>query len=81
MARSVGAWDVDPNSITHTDTESPKTPWAVLDVICIGSISGAMSGAATHITVPPGVRGYELHAPRGWMGYSLGCEGESVYRI
>lgn len=38
-------------------------------------------GSRTYVTVPPERRGPKLHEPRGWLGYFMGSESESVYRI
>ena len=38
-------------------------------------------GSRAYVTVPPEQRGPKLHQPRGWLGYFMGCESESVYRI
>jgi hypothetical protein len=42
-------------------------------------------GSRAYVTYPPEFRNTaemtKLHNPRGWLGYFVGCESESIYRI
>ena len=58
-----------------------KTPWAALknDVPAFGIEK--IWGSRAYVSVPPEKRGPKLHAPRGWVGYWVGCESESISKI
>lgn len=42
-------------------------------------------GSRAYVTIPPENnkigKSEKLHKPRGWLGYFVGCETESIYRI
>ena len=61
--------------------KSRKTPWELMTQHVPDLARERVWGSRTYVTVPPETRGPKLHAARGWMGYFMGCESESIYRI
>ncbi|KAF4990463.1 hypothetical protein FGRMN_8456 [Fusarium graminum] len=64
--------------------KNKKTPWEAL--YGRKPIFGRETiwGSRMYITLPPetGRQGKaKLHSPRGWIGYFVGCEAESIFRV
>lgn len=61
-----------------------KTAWEALHGIKPYLGREIIWGSRAYVTIPmddPHRAGPKLHTPRGWLGYAVGCEGESIYRI
>lgn len=61
--------------------KSRKTPFELLTGHPPDLRRERVWGSRAYVTTPPEQRGTKLHEPRGWLGYFMGCESESVYRI
>ena len=63
--------------------KSRKTPFELLTGYVPDLSRERIWGSRTYVTVPLDIQrgGNKLHTPRGWMGYFMGCESESIYRI
>nr|ANM86644.1 putative integrase [Cladonia uncialis subsp. uncialis]AUW30834.1 putative integrase - catalytic core [Cladonia uncialis subsp. uncialis] len=65
--------------------KSRKTPWELFTEHPPNLSKERVWGSRTYVTVPLEVRQQDakqkLHSPRGWMGYFVGCESESIYRV
>jgi len=59
------------------------TPFEALEQIQPDFSRDKIWGSRAYVTVPPETRigDPKLHTPRGWLGYFVGCESESIYRI
>ena len=60
------------------------TPWHVMNGLSPSLARERMFGSRVYVTLPPEIGRNtlpKLHAERGWMGYYVGCESESVYRV
>ena len=60
-----------------------KTPWEAFHNNQPNLEKERIWGSRTYITRPHETRArdYKLNTPRGWLGYFVGCESESIYRI
>lgn len=58
-----------------------KTPYELITIYPPNLQRERIWGSRAYVTTPPELRGPKLHEPRGWFGYFMGCESESVYRI
>lgn len=60
-----------------------KTPFELVEGRTPDLSRERIWGSRAYVTSPPEKRIGEpkLHTPRGWLGYFVGCESESVYRI
>ena len=60
-----------------------KTPFEAIEGIRPDFSRDRIWGSRSYVTTPPELRVGQpkLHTPRAWIGYFVGCESESVYRI
>lgn len=69
---------------TRTPTranKSGKTPWE-LEEGRVPDLSREKTwGSRVYVSYTEEERGRKLHDPRGWLGYFVGCENESTYRV
>ena len=65
--------------------KNKKTPWESLESHKPDLSRERIWGSRAYVTRPPEVRAAgrdsKLTSPRGWLGYFVGCESESIYRI
>jgi hypothetical protein len=58
-----------------------KTPWE-LEQGRLPDLSRERTwGSRVYVSYSEEERGRKLHDPRGWLGYFVGCENESTYRV
>ena len=61
--------------------KSKKTPWE-LEEGNVPDLSRERTwGSRLYVSYTEEERGRKLHDPRGWLGYFVGCENESTYRV
>jgi hypothetical protein len=58
-----------------------KTPWEALKDEKPDFGIERIWGSRTYVAVPPELRGPKIHAQRGWVGYWVGCESESISKV
>ncbi len=61
--------------------KNKKTPFEALHGLLPDLTRERIWGSRAYVAVPTELRGPKLHAPRGWLGYFVGCESEHIYRI
>ncbi|KAK1459354.1 hypothetical protein CMEL01_02353 [Colletotrichum melonis] len=73
---------------SSSDDQAPKTkkgpitPWEALNRHKPDLSKDSIWGSRVYVTIPPETRDRgKLHQPRGWVGYFVGLESESVFRI
>ena len=64
--------------------KSKSTPFEALHKIKPSLSGERIWGSRAFVTFPPETHRHgkpKLHTPRGWIGYFVGCESESIYHI
>jgi hypothetical protein len=61
--------------------KNKKTPFEALKGIKPDVSKEHIWGARVYVTYAPEIRGAKLHGPRGWIGYYLCAESESIYKV
>ena len=58
-----------------------KTPWELTKGSQPDLSREKTWGSRVYVSYTDEERGRKLHDPRGWVGYFVGCENESIYRV
>ena len=61
--------------------KSKKTPWEMEEGRAPDLSRERTWGSRVYVSYTEEERGRKLHDPRGWLGYFVGCENESTYRV
>ena len=61
--------------------KSKKTPWEIEEGLVPDLSNEKTWGSRVYVSYTNEERGRKLHDPRGWLGYFVGCENESIYRV
>ena len=61
--------------------KSKKTPWEIEEGHAPDLSRERTWGSRVYVSYTDEERGRKLHDPRGWLGYFVGCENESTYRV
>ena len=61
--------------------KSKKTPWEIEEGLIPDLTNEKTWGSRVYVSYTDEEKGRKLHDPRSWLGYFVGCENESAYRV
>ena len=69
------------NRISTRALKCKKTPWELEEGNKPDLSREKIWGSRVYVSYTDEERGRKLYDPRGWLGYFVGCENESIYRV